>query len=109
MVRTIALGSTDGLKARFNGNNTGEAISIPVGTKTLGRIMNVLGEPIDEVGPIETDERWLFIVMLQNLQNLSPSTELLETGVKVIDLIIPFAKGGKVGLFGGAGVGKTVT
>tara|TARA_R110002072_G_scaffold118775_5_gene251301 strand:+ start:11551 stop:12954 length:1404 start_codon:yes stop_codon:yes gene_type:complete len=108
VVRTIALGSTDGLKRGLTVNNTGEAISIPVGSKTLGRIMNVLGEPIDEVGPIETDERMVIHRDAPKFTELSPSTELLETGVKVIDLIIPFAKGGKVGLFGGAGVGKTV-
>jgi len=108
VVRTIALGSTDGLKRGLTVNNTGEAISIPVGTKTLGRIMNVLGEPIDEVGPIDTDEHWVIHRDAPKFTELSPSTELLETGVKVIDLIIPFAKGGKVGLFGGAGVGKTV-
>ena len=108
IVRTIALGSTDGLQRGLTVNNTGEAISIPVGSKTLGRIMNVLGEPIDEVGPIETDEHMVIHRDAPKFTELSPSTELLETGVKVIDLIIPFAKGGKVGLFGGAGVGKTV-
>lgn len=108
IVRTIALGSTDGLQRGLTVNNTGEAISIPVGTKTLGRIMNVLGEPIDEVGPIESDDHWVIHRDAPKFTELSPSTELLETGVKVIDLIIPFAKGGKVGLFGGAGVGKTV-
>jgi F-type H+-transporting ATPase subunit beta len=108
VVRTIALGSTDGLQRGLSVRNTGEAISIPVGTKTLGRIMNVLGEAIDEVGPIDTDERMVIHREPPKFTELSPSTELLETGVKVIDLIIPFAKGGKVGLFGGAGVGKTV-
>ena len=108
IVRTIALGSTDGLQRGLSVRNTGEAISIPVGTKTLGRIMNVLGEAIDEVGPIDTDERMVIHREAPKFTELSPSTELLETGVKVIDLIIPFAKGGKVGLFGGAGVGKTV-
>lgn len=108
VVRTIALGSTDGLQRGLTVNNTGAPISIPVGTKTLGRIMNVLGEPIDEVGPIETDEKMPIHRDAPSFTELSPSTELLETGVKVIDLVIPFAKGGKVGLFGGAGVGKTV-
>ena len=108
VVRTIALGSTDGLQRGLTVTNTGAAISIPVGTKTLGRIMNVLGEPIDEVGPIETDEKMPIHREAPTFTELSPSTELLETGVKVIDLVIPFAKGGKVGLFGGAGVGKTV-
>jgi F-type H+-transporting ATPase subunit beta len=108
VVRTIALGSTDGLQRGLSVRNTGEAISVPVGTKTLGRIMNVLGVAIDDVGPIDTDERMVIHREPPKFTELSPSTELLETGVKVIDLIIPFAKGGKVGLFGGAGVGKTV-
>ena len=108
IVRTIALGSTDGLQRGLSVRNTGEAISIPVGGKTLGRIMNVLGESIDEKGPIDTDEHMVIHREAPKFTELSPSTELLETGVKVIDLIIPFAKGGKVGLFGGAGVGKTV-
>ena len=108
VVRTIALGSTDGLQRGLSVRNTGKAISIPVGVKTLGRIMNVLGESIDERGPIDTDEHMVIHREAPKFTELSPSTELLETGVKVIDLIIPFAKGGKVGLFGGAGVGKTV-
>ena len=108
IVRTIALGSTDGLQRGLSVRNTGEAISIPVGGKTLGRIMNVLGESIDEKGPIDTDEHMVIHREAPKFTELSPSTELLETCVKVIDLIIPFAKGGKVGLFGGAGVGKTV-
>ena len=108
VVRTIALGSTDGLQRGLKVNNTGEAISVPVGEKTLGRIMNVLGEAIDEVGPIDTDEKMVIHRQAPKFTELSPSTELLETGIKVIDLIIPFAKGGKIGLFGGAGVGKTV-
>ena len=108
VVRTIALGSTDGLQRGLNVNNTGAPISIPVGQKTLGRIMNVLGEPIDEVGDIGTDEKMAIHREAPKFTELSPATELLETGIKVIDLICPFAKGGKVGLFGGAGVGKTV-
>ena len=108
IVRTIALGSTDGLQRGLSVRNTGEASSIPVGGKTLGRIMNVLGESIDEKGPIDTDEHMVIHREAPKFTELSPSTELLETGVKVIDLIIPFAKGGKVGLFCGAGVGKTV-
>ena len=108
IVRTIALGSTDGLQRGLSVRNTGEAISIPVGGKTLGRIMTVLGESIDERGPIDTDEHMVIHREAPKFTELSPSTELLETGVKVIDLIIPFATGGKVGLFGGAGVGKTV-
>ncbi len=108
IVRTIALGSTDGLQRGLSVINTGAPISVPVGSKTLGRIMNVLGEAIDEAGPIQTDERMAIHRKAPEFTELSPSTELLETGIKVIDLIIPFAKGGKVGLFGGAGVGKTV-
>ena len=108
VVRTIALGSTDGLQRGLNVNNTGAPISIPVGAGTLGRIMNVLGEPIDERGPISSPESMAIHREAPEFTELSPSTELLETGVKVIDLVIPFAKGGKIGLFGGAGVGKTV-
>jgi F-type H+-transporting ATPase subunit beta len=108
VVRTIALGSTDGLRRGMTVNNTGAPISVPVGQKTLGRIMNVLGEPIDEAGPIDTDETMSIHREAPKFTDLSPATELLETGIKVIDLICPFAKGGKVGLFGGAGVGKTV-
>ena len=108
VVRTIALGSTDGLQRGLNVNNTGAPISIPVGTGTLGRIMNVLGEPIDERGAIASAETMAIHREAPAFTDLSPSTELLETGVKVIDLVIPFAKGGKIGLFGGAGVGKTV-
>ncbi|MGD9602044.1 MAG: F0F1 ATP synthase subunit beta [Gammaproteobacteria bacterium] len=108
VVRTIALGSTDGLRRGMTVTNTGAPISVPVGQKTLGRIMNVLGEPIDEAGPIDTDELMSIHREAPKFTDLSPATELLETGIKVIDLICPFAKGGKVGLFGGAGVGKTV-
>jgi F-type H+-transporting ATPase subunit beta len=108
IVRTIALGSTDGLQRGLVVNNTGAPITVPVGIKTLGRIMNVLGQPIDEVGPIETDEKMAIHRDAPAFTDLSPTTELLETGIKVIDLVCPFAKGGKVGLFGGAGVGKTV-
>jgi F-type H+-transporting ATPase subunit beta len=108
VVRTIALGSTDGLRRGMTVSNTGAPISVPVGQKTLGRIMNVLGEPIDEAGPIDTDETMSIHREAPKFTDLSPATELLETGIKVIDLICPFAKGGKVGLFGGAGVGKTV-
>jgi len=108
VVRTIALGSTDGLQRGLNVTNTGDPISVPVGEKTLGRIMNVLGEPIDERGAIDTDEKMAIHREAPKFTELSPSTELLETGIKVIDLIVPFAKGGKIGLFGGAGVGKTV-
>ncbi|MFT5132096.1 MAG: F-type H+-transporting ATPase subunit beta [Gammaproteobacteria bacterium] len=108
VVRTIALGSTDGLRRGLKVNNTGAPISIPVGENTLGRIMNVLGHPIDECGPIETEEKWSIHREAPKFTELSATTELLETGIKVIDLVCPFAKGGKVGLFGGAGVGKTV-
>jgi len=108
VVRTIAMGSTEGLKRGLDVNNTGAAISVPVGKATLGRIMNVLGEPIDEAGPIGEEERWGIHRTAPTFAEQAGSNELLETGIKVIDLICPFAKGGKVGLFGGAGVGKTV-
>ena len=108
VVRTIVLGSSDGLKRGMTVTNTGAPISVPVGEATLGRIMNVLGEPIDEAGPIQTDVRSSIHRKAPEYMELAPSQELLETGIKVIDLICPFAKGGKVGLFGGAGVGKTV-
>ena len=108
VVRTIALGSTDGLRRGLDVKNTGAPISIPVGGATLGRIMNVLGEPIDERGDIKAEENWSIHREAPKFTELSPAAELLETGIKVIDLCCPFAKGGKVGLFGGAGVGKTV-
>jgi F-type H+-transporting ATPase subunit beta len=108
VVRTIALGSSDGLRRGMPVSNTGAPISVPVGEATLGRIMDVLGRPIDEAGPIKTDERRAIHQVAPKFADLSPSVELLPTGIKVIDLICPFAKGGKIGLFGGAGVGKTV-
>ena len=108
IVRTIAMGSTEGLKRGLKADNTGKAISVPVGTQTLGRIMDVLGRPIDEQGEIGEDERWAIHRKAPGYADQSASADLLETGIKVIDLICPFAKGGKVGLFGGAGVGKTV-
>jgi F-type H+-transporting ATPase subunit beta len=108
VVRCIALGSSDGLRRGMKVRNTGAPISVPVGPATLGRIMDVLGRPIDEAGPIATDERRSIHQPAPKFDELSPSVELLETGIKVIDLICPFAKGGKIGLFGGAGVGKTV-
>ena len=108
VVRTIAMGTTDGLKRGFDVVNTGAPISVPVGTATLGRIMDVLGNPVDEAGEIGTDERRSIHQTAPKFDELSSATELLETGIKVIDLLCPFAKGGKVGLFGGAGVGKTV-
>ncbi|MBL8300373.1 MAG: F0F1 ATP synthase subunit beta [Rhodanobacteraceae bacterium] len=108
IVRSIALGSTDGLKRNLIARNTGEGIKVPVGVKTLGRIMDVLGNPIDEAGPIGEQERWVIHRSAPSYADQASSNELLETGIKVIDLVCPFAKGGKVGLFGGAGVGKTV-
>ena len=109
VVRTIAMGSTDGLKRGVGVINTGSPISVPVGQATLGRIMDVLGEPVDEAGPIGTDERMPIHREAPKLEDQAATTEVLETGIKVIDLIMPIQKGGKVGLFGGAGVGKTVT
>ena len=109
VVRTIALGSTEGLRRGLNVSDTGAAISIPVGEGTLGRIMNVLGDPIDERGEIVSQEKMPIHRKAPSYDEQAASEELLETGIKVIDLVCPFAKGGKVGLFGGAGVGKTVT
>ncbi|GAB2805219.1 F0F1 ATP synthase subunit beta [Dyella kyungheensis] len=108
IVRTIALGSTDGLKRGLVARNTGEGIKVPVGKATLGRIMDVLGNPIDEAGPIGEQDRWVIHREAPSYDDQATSNDLLETGIKVIDLVCPFAKGGKVGLFGGAGVGKTV-
>ena len=108
VVRTIAMGTTDGLNRGLNVSNTGAAISVPVGKATLGRIMNVLGEPIDEKGAIGEEVQWGIHRDAPSYAEQAASNELLETGIKVIDLVCPFAKGGKVGLFGGAGVGKTV-
>src|SRR6185436_11951335 len=108
VVRCIALGSSDGLRRGMKVTSTGGPISVPVGTGTLGRIMNVLGRPIDDVGPIKSDKKRSIHQIAPKFDELSPSVELLETGIKVIDLICPFSKGGKIGLFGGAGVGKTV-
>jgi F-type H+-transporting ATPase subunit beta len=108
VVRTIAMGSSDGLRRGMKINNTGAGISVPVGMGTLGRIMDVLGRPIDEAGPIDSNELRVIHQPAPKFDELSSSVDLLETGIKVIDLICPFAKGGKVGLFGGAGVGKTV-
>ncbi|MBU1774984.1 MAG: F0F1 ATP synthase subunit beta [Gammaproteobacteria bacterium] len=108
VVRTIAMGSSDGLRRGLEVVNSGSPITVPVGAATLGRIMNVLGEPIDEAGPIGEEERYEIHRTAPSYEDQSSSTELLETGIKVIDLVCPFAKGGKVGLFGGAGVGKTV-
>ena len=108
VVRTIAMGSTDGLKRGLAVQNTGAPITVPVGKATLGRIMDVLGNPVDEQGPIGSDQTRAIHQFAPKFDELSSTTELLETGIKVIDLLCPFAKGGKVGLFGGAGVGKTV-
>jgi len=108
VVRAIAMGTTDGLKRGVAVSNTGKPVSVPVGPKTLGRIMDVLGNPIDECGEIGEDERWSIHRAAPSYEELAASTDLLETGIKVIDLVCPFAKGGKIGLFGGAGVGKTV-
>lgn len=108
VVRCIAMGLTEGLRRGLEVKNTGRPITVPVGTGTLGRIMNVLGEPIDQVGPLATTEERSIHQKAPSYEDQSSSTDLLETGIKVIDLICPFAKGGKVGLFGGAGVGKTV-
>jgi len=109
IARTIAMGSTDGLKRGVEATNTGAPITVPVGQGTLGRIMDVLGNPIDEAGPVDTDQFMPIHRVAPKLEDQSTATEILETGIKVIDLIMPIVKGGKVGLFGGAGVGKTVT
>jgi F-type H+/Na+-transporting ATPase subunit beta len=108
IVRTIALGSTDGLRRNLIARNTGEGIKVPVGKQTLGRIMDVLGNPIDEAGPIGEQDQWVIHREAPSYDDQAAANDLLETGIKVIDLMCPFAKGGKVGLFGGAGVGKTV-
>jgi F-type H+-transporting ATPase subunit beta len=109
VVRTIAMGISEGLRRGLVVEDTGKPISVPVGPKTLGRIMNVLGEPIDDAGDIGAKESWPIHRPAPSYEEQAGSTELLETGIKVIDLIMPISKGGKVGLFGGAGVGKTVT
>ena len=108
IVRTIALGSTDGLKRGLSVNNTGAPINVPVGEKTLGRIMNVLGEPVDNAGDIKAEKTMPIHRAAPTFSEQASEVEILETGIKVVDLICPFAKGSKVGLFGGAGVGKTV-
>lgn len=108
VVRTIAMGTSEGLQRGLNVSNTGAPITVPVGPKTLGRIMDVLGRPIDEMGPIDAEESRPIHALPPKFEDLASQEELLETGIKVIDLICPFAKGGKIGLMGGAGVGKTV-
>ncbi len=109
VARTIAMGSTDGLRRNVEVITTGSPITVPVGQKTLGRIMDVLGRPIDEKGPVETEERMPIHRLAPKFDEQATTTDVLETGIKVIDLVMPIVKGGKVGLFGGAGVGKTVT
>ncbi|MEG0533360.1 MAG: F0F1 ATP synthase subunit beta, partial [Citrobacter sp.] len=108
VVRCIAMGTSDGLRRGLDVVDLEHPIEVPVGKATLGRIMNVLGEPIDMKGDIGEEDRWAIHREAPSYEELSNSQELLETGIKVMDLICPFAKGGKVGLFGGAGVGKTV-
>jgi len=107
-VRAVAMDSTDGVQRGMPVRDTGQAISVPVGEAALGRILNVLGDPVDEKGPVEAKERWPIHREAPPLVDLEPKTEIFETGIKVIDLIAPYVKGGKTGLFGGAGVGKTV-
>jgi len=109
VVRTIAMGSTDGLKRGIEVVSTGSPIMVPVGQATLGRVMDVLGRPVDNAGPVEAEKTMAIHRDPPALDEQSSETEILETGIKVIDLIMPIAKGGKIGLFGGAGVGKTVT
>lgn len=108
LVRCVAMSSTDGLVRGMKAIDQGQPITVPVGEKTLGRIFNVIGEPIDEIGPVEATERWPIHRPAPELVDQDPSTEMLETGIKVVDLLAPYSKGGKIGLFGGAGVGKTV-
>src|SRR5437763_8411881 len=108
-VRAVAMSSTDGVVRGMEVTDTGDSITVPVGKAALGRILNVLGEPVDEGDPIPPDtERWPIHRETPKFVDLEPKTEVFETGIKVIDLIAPFVKGGKIGLFGGAGVGKTV-
>ncbi len=107
-VRAVAMDSTDGVRRGMDVVDTGQAISVPVGEAALGRILNVLGEPVDEKGPVNAAERWPIHRDAPKMVALEPKTEIFETGIKVIDLIAPYVKGGKTGLFGGAGVGKTV-
>src|ERR671919_269547 len=107
-VRAIAMDATDGLQRGHKVIDTGGPITVPVGKETLGRIFNLLGEVIDEGDPVKGEERWPIHRPAPEVEDLAPSQEILETGIKVVDLLAPYAKGGKVGLFGGAGVGKTV-
>src|SRR5919112_5278176 len=107
-VRAVAMDATDGLARGSKVRDTGGPITVPVGEATLGRIFNLLGEPIDNEGEVKSEERWPIHRDAPDVEDLTPSQEILETGIKVVDLLAPYAKGGKVGLFGGAGVGKTV-
>lgn len=108
MVRCVSMSSTDGLTRGMNALDTGGPIKVPVGKETLGRVLNVLGEPVDKFGPVETAEYWPIHRPAPSFEDQTPAAEILETGIKVVDLLAPYAKGGKIGLFGGAGVGKTV-
>ncbi|NOY39656.1 MAG: F0F1 ATP synthase subunit beta [Nitrospirae bacterium] len=108
IVRAIAMGPTDGVVRGMSAVDTGQPITVPVGEATLGRIINVIGEPYDQAGPIETDERWPIHRLAPEFDEQEPTTQVFETGVKVFDLLVPFVRGGKMGMFGGAGVGKTV-
>jgi len=107
-VRSVAMSSTDGLRRGMEVINTGEPIKVPVGNATLGRILNVLGQPVDEAGPVEADEKYPIHRTAPTLIEQNTDREIFETGIKVVDLMVPYPKGGKIGLFGGAGVGKTV-
>ncbi|MDG1898255.1 MAG: F0F1 ATP synthase subunit beta, partial [Phycisphaerales bacterium] len=108
VVRCVSLGSTDGMRRGQPCVDTGAPVKVPVGEEVLGRVFNLLGEPIDERGPVKTEQRRPIHADPPKLENLNPKTEILETGIKVVDLLCPFVRGGKIGLFGGAGVGKTV-
>ena len=108
VVRCIAMSSTDGLQRGVEATDTGAPISVPVGDECLGRVFNLLGQPIDNKPPVQGDAKWPIHRPAPSYEEQQPATEILETGIKVIDLICPYAKGGKIGLFGGAGVGKTV-
>ena len=107
-VRCVALGSTDGMKRGQECIDTGSSVSVPVGEEVLGRVFNLLGDPIDNRGPVAAERRRPIHSAPPSLDMLNPKTEILETGIKVVDLLCPFVRGGKIGLFGGAGVGKTV-
>ncbi len=108
LVRCVAMAPTDGLRRGMPAYDTGGPITVPVGRSVLGRVLNVLGQPIDEAGPVETDLRWPIVRPAPKVDEVEPAHTILETGIKVVDLLAPYPRGGKVGLFGGAGVGKTV-